>query len=228
VTRAVHRRTWASCGLSLAVGTLAVALVASGGTQLTVLGVAVAGLLAFAGGVELRHRGSAVVGGALALGGAGVVGAALLVGYASVVALADQVELLPGMVGLFVLVAGLAAVRSGWERHLITAGTALVLLDVVASGVVHGASATALLAATVATVVAWDVGEQAVNLGEQVGRQAKTRPVELVHGASSVAVGGVGVGLALVVQGGDVTGVPLAGLLLLLAAGVTLSLALYS
>lgn len=228
IRRAVHRPTLLGGATSVAAGVLAVALVASAGPQLRALGIEVVGLVAVAVGIELRHRDHGLVGAVVALGGVGIAVAAMLAGSAGVSSLAERVELLPGMAGLVLLVAGVAKLRSGWERHLVTAGTALILVSAVGSGVVLETASVPLLASVVATVVAWDVGEQAINLGEQVGRQAETRSVELVHGLGAVAVGAVAVGLAVVVQGNAITGIPLAALAALLGAGVVLMLALYS
>lgn len=228
IRRAVHRPTLLGGAASVAAGVLAVALVASSGPQHRALGIEVAGLVAIAVGIELRHREHGLVGVVVALGGVGIAGAAMFAGSVGVSSLAERVELLPGMAGLVLLVAGVSKLRSGWERHLVTAGTALILVSAVGSGVVLETASLPLLASVVATVVAWDVGEQAINLGEQVGRQAETHSVELVHGLGGVAVGAVAVGLAVVVQGNAITGIPLAALAALLGAGVVLMLALYS
>ena len=227
-SRAVHRPTLLSSALSVAAGVLAVALVASAGPQRQALGVEVVGLVAIAVGIELRHRGHGLVGAVAALGGVGIAGVATFLGSTGAANLPQRIELLPGMVGLVLLVAGVAKLRSGWERHLVTAGTALILVGVAGSGVAQDAGSLALLASVVATVVAWDVGEQAINLGEQVGRQARTRSVELVHGVGGVAVGALGIGAALGIEGNAITGIPLAGLAALLAAALVLMLALYS
>lgn len=212
----------------MAAGVLAVGLVASDGPQLRALGIEVVGLLAIAAGIELRHGDHRLVGAVVALGGAATATVSVLAGFTGVPSLSGRIELLPGMVGLVLLVAGVSGLRSGWERHLVTAGTALILVSAAGSGVVLGAGSLALLASVVATIVAWDVGEQAIDLGEQVGRQAGTRSVELVHGVGGAAVGAVAVGLAVGIEVIAVTGAPLAGLVALLGAGVVLLLALYN
>lgn len=216
-----------SAALSVLAAVVAVALVADGPAQRAVLLTALVGLAGVAGGGELAHRGRGPSAWLVGLGGAGVVLLALVLGIARAAGGA-RLELLPGVVGLAVLTAGLAAVLPGRERHFVTAGTGAVLLGVFASGVVSGAPAPRLLAATVATVVAWDLGEQAVNMGEHVGREARTWPVELVHGAASVLVGATAVAAALLVYGADVTGLPLAGLSALLGAALVLATTLYN
>jgi hypothetical protein len=47
-----------------------------------------------------------------------------------------------------------------------------------------------------ATLVAWDVGQHAITIGEQFGRQAPTRRGEIVHAGGSVMVGVLASGLA--------------------------------
>lgn len=209
-------------------GLASVGLVASAGPQLQALGIEAVGLLVLALGIELRHRDQRVVGWLVALGGAGVVAAAVGAGLSAGASMSDRVELLPGMIGLVPLVAGVSGLRAGWGRHLVTAGSALLLANAVGSGVVLRTGRPGLLAAVVAVVVAWDLGERSINLGEQVGRQARTRSVELVHGLGTAAVGAVAAVAAVAVAGNGATDLPLAGLAALLVAGLVLLLALYN
>lgn len=217
-----------SGGLSVLAGLLAVLLVANGPAQVTAIGIALVGLAGIAVGVEVHHRDYPLVGALLTIGGVAGVLVALGWGVALTRAISSKLELLPGLVGLFVLVLGLVAVRPGYERWFVSAGTGVILVGVFFSGFVSGAATVALLAATAATVVAWDLGEQAVNLGEQLGRQARTWPVEVVHGSVGALVGGVGVVFAVGIGGAGIRGLPLVGLAMLLAAGVVLATALYT
>lgn len=215
-----------SGGLSVLAAVAAVALIATAPGQRSALLVAVAGLVGLGVGGRLAGRRHRLLGGLLATGGL----AGLLLAFArgSSGPMALQAELLPGLVGLAVLTLGLAPARRGWERRFVTAGTAAVLVAVVTSGVVRGADTSSLLAAGVATVVAWDLGEQAVNVSGQVGADARTWPVELAHGGVAVLVGVAGMGVALLVANVRVTGVPLVGLGVLLGAAVVLTTALYN
>lgn len=226
--RAVHRPTRFGAVIAVAAGALAVGLVASDGPQLRALAVELVGLVVVAVGVEFRHRGHRLDGAVIALVGGAVAAGGLVAGVTDVPSLSGRVELLPGMVGLALLVAGVSGLRSGWERHFVTAGTGLILTGAAGSGVVLGTGPLELLASVVATVVAWDVAEQSINLGEQVGRAAETRRVEVLHGLGGVGVGAVGVGLAVVIDRAAVSGVPLAALAALLVAGVILMLVLYN
>lgn len=212
--------------LSVLSAAVAVALVATTGVQRTALAVAVGGVAALAVGIRLARGDHRLVGGLLVTAGVVAVLAGFVRGRAAIPAL--QFEIYPGLVGLTLLGLGLAPVRRGWERWFVTAGTAGVLIAVVTSGVVRGTSTVPILLAGVATVVAWDLGEQAVNLSSHVGIEARTHRVELVHGGAAVVVGVVAVALALFVQNASVTGLPLAGLGVLLGAAVVLTTALYN
>lgn len=212
--------------LSVLAATAAVALVATTGVQRTALFAAVAGLAGVGAGVRLARGDHRLAGGMLTAGGTAV----LLFGFLSgrVAPPALQFEIYPGLVGLTLLVGGLAPVRRGWERWFVTGGTAGVLTAVVTSGVVRGTSTMPMLLAGILTVLAWDLGEQAVNLSNHVGTEARTHRVELVHGGATFAVGVVAVAIALFVLNMQVTGLPLAGLGLLVGAAIVLTTALYN
>lgn len=228
MTQRTSRPLPVSAGLALLAGIVAVLFVADGPAQRTALGIAVVGVVAIAVGLEAAHRGHVLLGVVVGSGGtAGVLGG-LVWALFRTVGVAPRLELVPGIVGLAVLGLGVGSAIPGRERSLVSAGTGLILLGVFVSGLLYDASVVALLAGTAAVVVAWDCGEQAINLGEQVGREARTWPVELVHGAGGVVVGGTAVILAVVVEGVGVSGLPLAGLSVLLGAGVVLSAALYN
>lgn len=214
--------------LAIVAGVVAVGLVATTGNQSRALLVELVGLLLLWGGIDTARRGLDVFGSLAALGGLAAVLFALSLGVANTVTFSARAELLPGMLGLLVLVLGVADVRNGWARPLVTTGAALLLVGVVTSGVVYGASTVPLLVATAATILAWDLGEQAINMAEQVGRASRTWTVEFFHGSVSAAVGGSTIVAALVIRGVDLGDVPFAGLLVLLAATVVLTVALYN
>lgn len=212
--------------LSILSAAVAVALVATTGTQRTALAAVVGGVAVVALGVRLARGNHRLVGGLLVTAGT----AGVLVGFVRgrSAATALQFEIYPALVGVTLLGLGLAPVRRGWERWFVTAGTGGVLTAIVTSGVVRGTDTVPILLAGVATVLAWDLGEQAVNLSNHVGTDARTHRVELVHGGAAAAVGVGVVATALFVQNASVTGVPLAGLGVLLGATVVLATALYN
>ncbi len=88
--------------------------------------------------------------------------------------------------GALALVAGVAAGR----RRAVSLGAAGLVGGALAAGV-YGAPPAPLLAGTVAAVVAWDLAGYAVDLGRQLGREADTTRIELVHAGASVGVGAV-------------------------------------
>jgi hypothetical protein len=89
-----------------------------------------------------------------------------------------------GLAGLLVLALGLVVGR----QSPVTVGGGLLVAGVIVVGVA-GAPVTATLVGTMTAVLAFDFGTTAVGLGEQLGREAPTAEVELVHGAASTAVG---------------------------------------
>lgn len=223
-----HRPTPVSAVLSVAATTVAVALVAAAPGQRFAIGVTVAGLVPVALGLEARHRGHLVLGLILALVGTGIVAGGIGLGYMRSGTFSRQMELLPGLAGLYVQVLGLGPLRQGRERLVFSAGTGLVMVAILTSTVLYETTTMTLLIAGILTVLAWDLAEQSVNLGEQVGRETKTYPVELVHGSATLAVGGGAILLTRQVSGANVQGLPLIVLAGLLAAAFTLAVTLYN
>lgn len=86
-------------------------------------------------------------------------------------------------VGLVAVGVAIGATRAVWYGAAATFGGALL------AGVVGGGVGP-VVGATLGALLAWDLGEHAVNVGEQVGRSVPTRRGELAHAAASVAVGG--------------------------------------
>lgn len=160
-------------------------------------------------GAEI-DRSPAVLSTALAIG-AGVVS---LLGSA----LGSLVGVAPAAVGLLVLSVGL--VRA--SRGVLTVGAGLLFLGVLLAGAA-GAGPEPLVIGTLGAVLAWDVGENGIGIGAQLGRAADTRRVELVHAASSLVVGAVTAALGYGVYLAAASGQPLTALVFLLF-GATLLL----
>lgn len=215
-----------SAGLSVLAGVLAMLAVANGSGQVIALLISLAGAAGIALGVEARHRSHRVLGVGLAIAGVLGVLAAIGWGITRTATVPQRTEVLPGLLGFPLLVTGLTAGVRGYERWFVSAGAGMILLTVIVSGLVQDAPVVAMLVATAAIYVAWDVGEQAINLGQQVGRQANTWQPELVHCGVAVLVGGVGVVLGMAFHTIGVSGLPLLGLTALLAAALVLAAAL--
>lgn len=126
---------------------------------------------------------------------------------------------------LAVGVAGVALVGVGvgrGTRWAVTFGAAMLFAGVLVAGV-FGTPAMVLLLATVATVLAWDAGGTAIDVGKQLGREADTIRVQLVHIGSTALVGGLTAGIGYGIYLTVATGQPLTALVLLLVAALLLT-----
>lgn len=121
---------------------------------------------------------------------------------------------LAGLAGLALMPTG---VRRG-SRRLHTFGAAALFAGVLLAGSA-GAPTVFVLAATGATVVAWDAGANGIGLGTQLGRRAATGRSQLAHVAATaivaVLVGAAGYAVFRIARTGQPTS---AVVLLLLAA----------
>ena len=116
-------------------------------------------------------------------------------------------------VGLVVLALGLGISR----RIGVDLGGAVLFLGVVVSGIgSQGVEVT--VAATIATVVAWDLGHTAIDLGEQLGREPDTARLEGVRAFWSLFVGLLAATLGYGVYLFAIDGQPVASVVLLLLA----------
>lgn len=111
------------------------------------------------------------------------------------------------------------------SRRAATLGGAALFVGVVAAGVLGGGPAPVVLG-LVGAVVAWDVAEHAVGVGEQLGRETDTTRVELVHAAASLLVGVVAAGVAYAAYALAAGGRPATALVLLLFGSVAILTAL--
>lgn len=133
--------------------------------------------------------------------------------------------LLLGSGGFVVFVIGLFASGS---RGVLWLGTAGIVAGALTAGAVAGVPPALLLTSVVAAVLAWDIGQNAISVGRQLGRDAPTWRAELVHAAASTVVAVLLAGTAYAVFRAGTGGQPVLALLLLLAAGVLLTWALRS
>jgi hypothetical protein len=136
-------------------------------------------------------------------------------------ALSGTVGLAGGLAGFGLLAVGVLL----GSRRGVTLGATVLLIGALGGGLLTNAPYL-LLPGVIATVLAWDLGEQAINVGEQLGRQAETTQLEATHAAGSTVVGvgagGLGYGIYLVSSGGQ----PVTALVFLLLAVVVLTSAL--
>jgi hypothetical protein len=142
-----------------------------------------------------------------------VAGAAALVAVFAA-ALGSTIGLAFAAVGATIFAAGL------WRGHrrAVDAG-AIVLFFGVVTGGIGTTTVEPTVAGTIVTILAWDVAHGAIDLGEQLGREADTTRLEAVQVVSSSLVGllsgTVGYAIYVVGAGGQPVG---AAVLLVLAA----------
>lgn len=126
-----------------------------------------------------------------------------------------------GIVGFALLLVGLIR---GSNANVTVGAFGLFLAGLLAG--VWGGPVGLVLVSVTAAVLAWDYGGTAISIGEQLGREADTGRLEIVHMASSGTVGmvtaGIGYGLYLGGSGGQ----PVVALVFLILAAVFLAQAL--
>ncbi|MFB6141867.1 MAG: hypothetical protein ABEJ30_00830 [Halorientalis sp.] len=148
------------------------------------------------------------------------------VAAALVAALASGLYSLPafaaGLPGVALVGAGVGVGRRRGTRWVVTVGAAVLLAGVVVAGV-FGAPEMVLLLATVATVLAWDAGGTAIDIGRQLGREAESIRVQLVHLGSTAIVGGLTAAIGFGIYRTVTAGQPLTALVLLLVAALLLT-----
>lgn len=148
-------------------------------------------------GVRSGYR----VSGVLAAGVGIVVSAIALAGFVLTSGeLIQQVRFLPGLAGLGLLVGAMAPLRGRGSRLLVKIGTGGLFLYVVFAGLFQEANLTLLLPAAAGTVLAWDGGDYAIGVGEQLGREARTWRLETTHLLASALVSAIAVASVLLAQ----------------------------
>lgn len=225
VRRANLRPTVPSAVVAIALA--AGVLVALGGDAvLTALAVQGGGLLAVGAGTTLHRRGYRVPGIVLAIAGGIAVAAAVVVFVGESETLSVTLQFLPGLLGLPLVVAALLPVRGHGSCNLVKLGTGGVFLSVVLSGLFLAVGDVQLLLAAAATIVAWSAAENAISVGEQLGRGATAWRLEAAHIAGSALVGLAGVAAITLVRGVAATGLSLASFTLLFVALLLLAAAM--
>lgn len=121
----------------------------------------------------------------------------------------------PGLLGVFY------GVTRG-SRRAVTIGSFALFAGAIA-GPTLGTDSPAVLVAVAATVLAWDIGEHAINVGEQLGREADTRNGEITHAATSTVIGAGAAALGYLLYVSASGSKPLTALVLLLFAAIVLT-----
>jgi hypothetical protein len=148
------------------------------------------------------------------------IGAAVLALGALVVSTAG-VAVISGMIGVALILLGLYR----GSRSVLTIGGGGLFFGVLVAGA-FGARPRAVLIATVAVVLAWDAGTDAIIVGERLGRTARTRRIEIVHTAATTVVIGLAAGGGYLVYQLSAGGTSPVALIVLLVAAVLLTVAI--
>ena len=152
----------------------------------------------------------------LALSAAGVAVAAVLLG-------GSALAVAPAAVGLLAILGGTAVA----SRRILTLGAVSLLAAVVlGAAVAPGLGAEATLVAVVGALLAWDVGQHGIEIGEQIGRTVPSARLVLVHVAGSLLVGTVAAAFAYGVFVVAAAGQPVTAVVFLLLGVVALVAAL--
>ena len=224
---ATRRPTLLSAAVAVLAGLVAVGLLFPADSIRTTLLAELCGVALLGAGLDLRSRGRAFAGFVLAIAGGFVVVGSVARAATTAGDLAVLLRLLPGMLGVLLLSVGVFPVSGAGSRGLVKLGSAVVFAAVVASGVFQAVAASTLLLAGVAAVVAWDAGENAINVGEHLGRKAATSRVELLHVGASAAVGALAVLGGNLVRDAGTPSLSLPALATLLVAAILLVAALH-
>lgn len=215
--------------MAIMFGALSIGLILNSQLQYIGLGIEIGGILLVFLGLEVKRAGHGIIGAIVLFAGLGVAMVGIVFAVIQAPRVGARTEVIPGLVGLVLLSAGSLKISTdGYARALPIIGTGLLVISVLISGILIGTPQVMLLGATAAAIVAWDVGEQGINLPQQVGRSAKTRRVELLHMAGSVMVGLVAIGVAYGFSRVEFGQFSVTGLFLLLGASVILIVALYN
>ena len=213
--------------VGVAIGVLA--LLAGSFVQRQLLAMATVGIVLFGLGARRYQQDRDGISIGLRLGGGLIVAAAIW--YISTVPaqFTHRLELLPGVIGLWLFVGALSVQRTRWRRQLIDLGVGVIFLSILVSGVLRGSSELVLVISAAGLIVARDLAENAVSLGTQIGtgESTMTRPAELRHLGYSAVVAGGAVVAVLGVSRLGIEGVPFVGLVALLVASVALVLVGY-
>ncbi len=132
-------------------------------------------------------------------------------------AFTTTIAALGGVAAIALLAAGLTR----GSRRLLDVAGGLLFVGLLAGGALGG-STEALLVAAIASVLAWDLAENSLSVGDHLGRETDTTRLELVHGATTLVVlaisAGVVYAIGIVASGGQ----PIAAVVLLLVGAIAL------
>jgi hypothetical protein len=156
------------------------------------------GLLALGRGLRTDEK--ETLGLALTAGGLVVVLVAFVLAVTEPTQMGVRLWLLVGTAAAFLVAVAVVPVVDRRSRQLLKVGSVLLFFSVLLGGLVALGPLSTLLVGAVAALLVWDLGENAVSIGEQLGRNAPTTRLELTHLAASLFVGSVAVVAGLLVS----------------------------
>lgn len=108
-----------------------------------------------------------------------------------------------GLGGVVLVAAGLFGSKN---RSYVSFGAAGLFLSTIVSGV-DGTPVELLLVSAAMAALAWDVGQNAISVGDQLGRHTTTWRIEAVHASATTVVAllaaAVGYGVSIAASGGQ-------------------------
>lgn len=191
------------------------------------LPIVAGGILFLVAGDAAKVRGHWLLAGIAGALGLGIALAGVGVGVTRLARFEEMARVAVTGIGVVVVAAGVFPLRGDGSRALVKFGAALAFLGLLLCGVLKLLTLETMVLVVIALVVAVDLGENAIALGEQLGREAETRAIEASHAVASVGVGAVAVGVGRLAPGLGSEGLSLSGLVLLLVAMLALAVALY-
>lgn len=219
--------SYAGSGIALVAALCVTGLITSSPLQLTVVGIEALGIFMLLCSGLVRQRGRRITGLLLLITGSIIVCLSLGLSVVFPMGLIERGALIGGVFSPVLVLLGLYPLRVEWSRNLTGLGTALLSSSVVISEWVTQMGQVQLLLAVLLTVLAWDAAEQAITLGNDVGRGARTVAVSITHTTGSLAVGLLALTVAIGLYGRTPSSIPIAALVLLFGAVLLLLLALY-
>lgn len=211
----------------LAVGAAAATVVTIGVGFVPVVAIELAGVLAVAGGLAHYRRGGTATGMGIAVAGGSAVAVAIGLAVAGTSGVSELLWVVPGVVGVALVGLAVAPLRGSGTRWLVKAGTGGLLLSVGLVGLFRAPPLGTLLLAMAGTVLAWDAGEHAIDVGRQLGRTTSTWRLDAAHVGATAAVGVVSVMTGHAVAGIRAGKLSLSAYALLFLALLGLTLALH-
>lgn len=217
-----------SGGIAILVVFCAAGLSTSHPLQVSIVGVEAMGAFLLLGGWVVRDREGRGSGYVFYLAGSLLVSLALGM---SVVFPGEPIEraaLVAGTVGPAIVLLAVSPLCTSCSHSLTGLGTSLLMGGVMIRGWLEQIGQLHVFVAVVMTILAWDTAEQAITLGNDVGRDARTVLVTITHTVGTLSIGAFAILVTAGVYGVTPATIPVVGLALLFVSIPLLLLAVYS